>query len=79
MFVRNIPAESFGLIGLIIVNTSRGALINTADLIQGLKSGHIGAVGMDVYERESKYFFRDSSNKVCYYYLSWVTGSDNER
>ncbi|KAB5592379.1 D-lactate dehydrogenase [Ceratobasidium theobromae] len=50
--------------GLIIVNTSRGALINTADLIQGLKSGHIGAVGMDVYERESKYFFRDSSNKI---------------
>ncbi|GAB1519130.1 inositol hexakisphosphate and diphosphoinositol-pentakisphosphate kinase [Rhizoctonia solani] len=46
------------------VNTSRGALINTADLIHGLKSGHIGAVGMDVYERESKYFFRDSSNKI---------------
>ncbi|CAE6429301.1 unnamed protein product [Rhizoctonia solani] len=50
--------------GLVIVNTSRGALINTADLIHGLKSGHIGAVGMDVYERESKYFFRDSSNKI---------------
>lgn len=47
-----------------IVNTSRGALINTADLIHGLKTGHIGAVGMDVYERESHYFFRDSSNKV---------------
>ncbi|QRV76550.1 D-isomer specific 2-hydroxyacid dehydrogenase, NAD binding domain [Ceratobasidium sp. AG-Ba] len=50
--------------GIVIVNTSRGALINTADLIQGLKSGHIGAVGMDVYERESHYFFRDSSNKI---------------
>ncbi|QRW05454.1 histidine phosphatase family containing protein [Ceratobasidium sp. AG-Ba] len=50
--------------GVVIVNTSRGALINTADLIQGLKSGHIGAVGMDVYERESHYFFRDSSNKI---------------
>ncbi|CAE6494040.1 unnamed protein product [Rhizoctonia solani] len=50
--------------GLIIVNTSRGALIDTSDLIQGLKSGHVGAVGMDVYERESKYFFRDSSNKI---------------
>ncbi|KAH7344768.1 D-lactate dehydrogenase [Rhizoctonia solani] len=50
--------------GLVIVNTSRGALINTSDLIQGLKSGHVGAVGMDVYERESKYFFRDSSNKI---------------
>jgi lactate dehydrogenase-like 2-hydroxyacid dehydrogenase len=52
--------------GLIIVNTSRGALINTSDLIHGLKSGHVGAVGMDVYERESKYFFRDSSNKVYF-------------
>lgn len=50
--------------GLVIVNTSRGALINTADLIHGLKTGHIGAVGMDVYERESHYFFRDSSNKI---------------
>ncbi|KAG8711596.1 hypothetical protein FRC08_015708 [Ceratobasidium sp. 394] len=50
--------------GLVIVNTSRGALINTADLIQGLKAGHISAVGMDVYERESHYFFRDSSNKI---------------
>ncbi|KAG8780658.1 hypothetical protein FRC12_022722 [Ceratobasidium sp. 428] len=51
--------------GVIFVNTSRGALINTADLIQGLKTGHVGAIGMDVYERESHYFFRDSSNKVC--------------
>ncbi|CAE6501944.1 unnamed protein product [Rhizoctonia solani] len=52
--------------GLVIVNTSRGALINTSDLIQGLKSGHIAAVGMDVYERESKYFYRDSSNKIIH-------------
>ncbi|KAG8689652.1 hypothetical protein FRC09_012331 [Ceratobasidium sp. 395] len=50
--------------GVIFVNTSRGALINTADLIQGLKTGHVGAIGMDVYERESHYFFRDSSNKI---------------
>ncbi|KAG8733920.1 hypothetical protein FRC11_000144 [Ceratobasidium sp. 423] len=48
----------------VIVNTSRGALIDTSALIQELKSGHIAAVGMDVYERESKYFFRDSSNKI---------------
>ncbi|CAE7196647.1 unnamed protein product [Rhizoctonia solani] len=50
----------------VIVNTSRGALINTSDLIHGLKSGHIAAVGMDVYERESKYFYRDSSNKIIH-------------
>ncbi|KAG9124267.1 hypothetical protein FRC07_012180 [Ceratobasidium sp. 392] len=50
--------------GVVLVNTSRGALIDTSDLIQGLKAGHIGAVGMDVYERESHYFFKDSSHKI---------------
>ncbi|KAI8811938.1 hypothetical protein BJ742DRAFT_674475 [Cladochytrium replicatum] len=50
--------------GVIIVNTSRGALINTPDLIWGLKSGHIGGAGLDVYEYESDYFFEDKSAEV---------------
>ncbi|CAE6433332.1 unnamed protein product [Rhizoctonia solani] len=63
-YIVNEEALKIAKPGLVIVNTSRGALINTSDLIQGLKSGHVGAVGMDVYERESKYFYRDSSNKI---------------
>ncbi|KAJ3528293.1 hypothetical protein NMY22_g9469 [Coprinellus aureogranulatus] len=50
--------------GVVLINTSRGGLIDTYALIRGLKSGHIAAVGLDVYERESSYFFADSSAKV---------------
>jgi lactate dehydrogenase-like 2-hydroxyacid dehydrogenase len=50
--------------GVILVNTSRGGLIDTGALIKGLKEGKFGAVGMDVYEKESEYFFQDSSDKV---------------
>ncbi|KAF9485741.1 D-lactate dehydrogenase [Pholiota conissans] len=50
--------------GIIIINTSRGGLIDTYSLIRALKSGHVAAVGLDVYERESNYFFADSSEKV---------------
>lgn len=50
--------------GVVIINTSRGGLIDSYALIRGLKSGHISAVGLDVYERESSYFFADSSAKV---------------
>jgi D-lactate dehydrogenase len=50
--------------GVILVNTSRGGLIDTAALIKGLKEGRFGAVGMDVYEKESEYFFQDASDKV---------------
>lgn len=49
---------------VILVNTSRGGLIDTGALIKGLKEGKFGAVGMDVYEKESEYFFQDSSDKV---------------
>ena len=44
-----------------LINTSRGKLIKTAALIDGLKSGKIGAAGLDVYEEESQYFFEDFS------------------
>jgi len=48
--------------GVFIINTSRGVLVNTADLIEGLKSGQVGAAGLDVYEGESDYFFKDNSD-----------------
>jgi lactate dehydrogenase-like 2-hydroxyacid dehydrogenase len=50
--------------GVVLINTSRGGLIDTYALIRALKSGHVSAVGLDVYERESGYFFADSSAKV---------------
>ncbi len=50
--------------GVVIVNTSRGALIDTPALIDGLKSGHIGGAALDVYEEESDVFFEDCSDKI---------------
>lgn len=49
--------------GVIIVNTSRGGLIDTEALNTGLQSGIIGGVGLDVYENEGDYFFQDYSGK----------------
>lgn len=50
--------------GVMIVNTSRGALVDAAALIDGLKSGRVGYVGLDVYEEEEQLFFRDLSSHV---------------
>lgn len=50
--------------GVMIINTSRGMLIDSQALIQGLKTGQVGFAGLDVYEEESDYFFEDFSNKV---------------
>jgi D-lactate dehydrogenase len=50
--------------GVMIVNTSRGGLIDTKAVIQGLKSGKIGYLAIDVYEEESDLFFDDLSDKV---------------
>jgi len=47
-----------------LVNTSRGAVIDTKALIDALKSGHVGSVGLDVYEEEGDLFFRDLSETV---------------
>ncbi|MDF7800113.1 2-hydroxyacid dehydrogenase [Pontiellaceae bacterium B1224] len=50
--------------GVMLINTGRGGLIDTKALINGLKSGKIGAAGLDVYEEESDYFFEDRSEEM---------------
>lgn len=50
--------------GVMLVNTSRGGLVDTSAVIRGLKSGKIGALALDVYEEEADFFFEDFSNKV---------------
>ena len=50
--------------GVMIINTSRGPLIDTAAVIEGLKKGKVGYVGLDVYEEEEELFFEDLSEKV---------------
>jgi D-lactate dehydrogenase len=50
--------------GVMIINTSRGALIDTAAAIEALKTGKIGYLGLDVYEEEDDLFFEDLSDKV---------------
>lgn len=50
--------------GVMIVNTSRGALIDSQAAIEALKNQKIGSLGMDVYENERDLFFEDKSNDV---------------
>lgn len=50
--------------GVVIVNTSRGALINTHDLIDGIKSKKIGGACLDVYEEEADVFYEDNSSDI---------------
>ncbi|WP_281309743.1 2-hydroxyacid dehydrogenase [Flavobacterium flavigenum] len=49
---------------VMIINTSRGGLIETGCVIEGLKQGKIGYLGIDVYEQEEKLFFRDLSDDI---------------
>ena len=48
----------------ILINTGRGALIDSKALVHALKHNHIGGAALDVYEEESKYFFNDWSANV---------------
>jgi D-lactate dehydrogenase len=50
--------------GVMLINTGRGALIDTGRVIEGLKSGKIGYLGIDVYEEEADLFFEDLSDTV---------------
>jgi D-lactate dehydrogenase len=50
--------------GVTLLNTSRGGLINTPAVIEGLKSKQIGNLGIDVYEEEDNLFFKDKSSEV---------------
>ncbi len=60
----NAPAIGRMKPGVMLINTSRGAIIDTSAIIEGLKSGHIGYLGLDVYEEEGDLFFEDLSNLV---------------
>lgn len=50
--------------GVMVVNTGRGALIDTSALLNALKTGHVGYAGLDVYEEEEGIFFQDLSDRV---------------
>ncbi len=50
--------------GVMIINTGRGKLIKTEDLIEGLRSNAVGSAGLDVYEEEQKFFYEDRSDKM---------------
>lgn len=50
--------------GVMIINTSRGAIINTKDIIKALKKEKIGYLGLDVYEQEEHIFFKDLSETI---------------
>ena len=50
--------------GVMLINTSRGKLIDTEAAIEALKSGKLGYLGVDVYEQEEKLFFKDLSEMV---------------
>lgn len=61
-----VDARAIGLMkpGVMLVNTGRGALIDTPAVIAGLKTGHIGSLALDVYEEEEGLFFQDLSSEV---------------
>lgn len=61
-----INADTIGMMkqGVMLINTSRGALVNTADAIEALKTGRIGYLGLDVYEQEETLFFNDLSENI---------------
>ncbi len=50
--------------GVVIINTSRGALIDAEALLEGIKARHIGAACLDVYEEEGDFFFEDLSGHI---------------
>eukprot|EP01067_Filipodium_phascolosomae_P001228 Filipodium_phascolosomae@DN1835_c0_g1_i2.p1 len=59
-FCRNAKA------GSLILNTSRGALVDADAVLESINEGHVGGLGMDVYEHEDEVFFDDHSNGVIH-------------
>lgn len=61
-----IGSEQIGMMkpGVMLINTSRGGVMDSRALIEGLKSGRIGNLGLDVYEEEADLFFEDLSGEV---------------
>ena len=61
-----VNAQSLALLpkGAMLINTSRGGLIDTQAVIKSLKSGHLGYLGIDVYEEEADLFFEDLSDTI---------------
>src|SRR6476620_6096976 len=61
-----IDAESIAKMkkGAMIINTSRGALVDASAVIEGLKSGQIGYLGRDVYEQEADLFYENLSERI---------------
>lgn len=62
-YMLNQQAFSAMRTGVFLINTSRGALIDSSALLDALNRGVIGGAGLDVYEEESEYFFEDRSNQ----------------
>ncbi len=50
--------------GVMVINTSRGGLLNAFDAMEALKTGQLGSLGLDVYENEKELFFEDKSNEI---------------
>jgi D-lactate dehydrogenase len=61
-----INSESLGWVkpGLMLINTSRGGLVDTAEAVEALKSGRLGSLGIDVYEEEAAFFYEDLSDQI---------------
>lgn len=61
-----IDAAAIGVMkrGVMLINTSRGAIVDTKAVVDGLKEGRIGHLGLDVYEEEEDLFFEDKSGEV---------------
>jgi D-lactate dehydrogenase len=61
-----IDEDKFDLMkkGVVIINTSRGALINSEDLLSAIKEEKVGGAGLDVYEEETEFFYEDKSYSI---------------
>ncbi len=61
-----IDKDAVGLMkkNVMLINTSRGGLIDTKALVESLKEGNVGYVGLDVYEEEENFFFEDHSDSI---------------